>query len=186
VTGRRSSSGRGDAGRKASLDASIDMTPVEGEVEVEVPAAVLWEAFTHADLWPRWNRSFAWVRNRRLVLGDRLVWAFEPIRRRYLYRMPAVATIVELEPGARVTWEVTVFPGMYARHTYQVEPAGDDRSRFRSWEKAMGPGFRLLRRFWIAHFRFVRDRSLEGAHALERAYRDHGNLDLAALPRRQQ
>ena len=40
------------------------MVPVEGTVDVNVPVSTLWEAFTRADLWPRWNRCMLWVRNR--------------------------------------------------------------------------------------------------------------------------
>ena len=78
----------------------------------------------------------------------------------------------------RVTWEVTAFPGMCARHTYSIEDRGDGRSAFSSWEQAMGPGFRLTRAFWVAHFRFVRDTSLEGAQRLEEIYVREGRIEL--------
>jgi len=73
---------------------------------------------------------------------------------------------------------------MYARHTYSLEQCSDGRSAFSSWEQAMGRGFRATRRFWLAHFRFVRDRSLEGAQLLEEIYRREGRLDDSTLPRR--
>jgi hypothetical protein len=57
-------------------------------------------------------------------------------------------------------------PGFHARHAYWMEPLGPDRSRFGSWEVAEGPVYRLLRRFWVAHFAFVRDASVRGAAAL--------------------
>ncbi|MGH9902318.1 MAG: SRPBCC family protein, partial [Pyrinomonadaceae bacterium] len=114
----------GHPSKKEALAASADMVPVEGTVEVNIPAPVLWEAFTRADLWPRWNSCFFWARNRDLVPGRQLVWCFEPIRRWYPYKMPAVARIVEVEEGRRVTWEVNALPGFYARHTYHVEDLG--------------------------------------------------------------
>jgi hypothetical protein len=154
--------------------AAPEMAPIAGSVEVAVPADVLWECFRHASLWPRWNACFYWVRNRDLVLGADLVWVFEPIRPRYPYKMPAIARIVEVVPRRRVTWEVTGLPGFFARHTYHVDPVGDDRSRFGSWEQAAGPSFRVLRAFWLAHFAFVRDASLAGARHLETIYqREH-------------
>ncbi|MGH9901372.1 MAG: MBL fold metallo-hydrolase, partial [Pyrinomonadaceae bacterium] len=62
---------------------------------------------------------------------------------------------------------------------------GDDRSRFGSWEQATGWSFRLMRRFWIAHFEFVKDRSLDGARRLEEVYRKEGKIDRETLkPRR--
>jgi hypothetical protein len=159
------------------------MVPVAGEVEVGLPLEVLWQVFSQTRLWPEWNSCMYWVHTRELRLGGRLVWAFQPIKRRYLYKLPGVATIVELEEGKKVTWEVTVLPGFYARHTYFMAEAGAGRSRFGSTEKAMGPTFRLLRRFWLAHFTFVKDRSLAGAQSLERRYQEQGYLEWPAATR---
>jgi hypothetical protein len=168
--------------RAERLVASHEMEPVQGTVELGVPADALWQAFSRPDWWPRWMRSFFWVHNRSLDVGNQLVWAFQPIKPQYLYKLPAIAKIVEVEPGRRATWEVTAFPGMFARHTYSIEDRGDGRSAFSSWEQAMGPGFRLTRAFWVAHFRFVRDTSLEGAQRLEQIYADKGRLDDSTLP----
>ena len=46
------------------------------------------------------------VRGGELREGATLVWAFNPIRARYLYKMPATAEIVEFVRADRVTWEV--------------------------------------------------------------------------------
>lgn len=172
-----------DKSREQILAESADMAPVEGTVDVDVPISVLWEAFTHADWWPRWNRCMLWVRNRDLVHGRQLLWVFRPIRRWYPYVLPAIAKIVEVRNEDRVTWEITILPGFYARHTYHVEDLGDGRTRFGSWEKAMGRGFRVMKWFWVPHFVFVKDRSLEGASALERVYRREGRIDESTLPR---
>jgi hypothetical protein len=163
--------------RSTKLDQSTDMEPVDGTVEVAVPAAALWNLFTQAHLWPTWNRCFHWVRNKALHADQKLFWTFHPIKRRYLYKMPAIANIIELEPGGRVTWEVTALPGFFAHHTYSLDDLGDGRSRFRSWEKATGWSFRWARRFWLAHFEFVKDSSLDGARSLEEVYRRDGNFD---------
>ena len=169
--------------RERELAGSTDMVPVEGTVEVEVPAEKLWEAFTRANLWPRWNECMLWVGNRDLVKGRNLLWAFRPIRRWYPYVLPATAKIVEVEDGRRVTWEVTALPGFYARHSYSMKDLGGGHTRFGSWEKAMGPTFRLTKRFWIPHFVFVKDRSLEGARTLEEIYRREGSLEGRAITR---
>jgi hypothetical protein len=170
-----------DPVRKARLESSTDMAPVQGTVDVSVPIGTLWEAFTHANLWPKWNRCFFWVKNRELVAGRQLIWAFQPIKWYYLYKMFAIAKIVEVEPGRKVTWQVTAFPGMYARHTYHMEPLSDGRTRFGSWEQAMGWGFRIIRRFWLAHFTFVKDESLIGARRLEEIYKETGSLGEEAV-----
>src|SRR5947209_1106100 len=170
--------------KKEALARSTEMAPIQGTVEVAIPTPVLWEAFTHANWWPRWNKCFFWVRNRDLTLGRQLIWAFQPIRWWYLYKMFAIAKIVEVEKERKVTWEVSALPGFYARHTYHMEDLGDGRSRFGSWEQAMGPQIRfsLTKRFWIAHFTFVKDRSLEGARLLETVYRQDGKITEDALP----
>jgi glyoxylase-like metal-dependent hydrolase (beta-lactamase superfamily II) len=169
---------------KEALENSSDMAPVHGRVEIDVPVDVLWECFTHANWWSRWNRCMFWARNRDLVLGEQLVWAFEPLRWIYLYRLPGIAKLVEVEENSHVTWEVTAVPGFYARHTYFIEDLGEDRSRFGSWEQAMGPTFRLLKRFWLAHFVFVRDRSVQGARLLESIYRQQGRIDNQTIRKR--
>jgi glyoxylase-like metal-dependent hydrolase (beta-lactamase superfamily II) len=163
---------------------SHDMEPVQGSVDVDVPADILGRVFSQANLWPRWNACMAWVGNRDLRLGDQLVWAFEPIRPWYPYLFPAVATITEVEENGKVSWDVIALPGFYARHTYTIEDLGDGRSRFSSWEQATGPFFRATSGFWLAHFEFVKNRSLQGARLLEAAYRDTGRLDESTVPRR--
>jgi hypothetical protein len=65
-----------------------------------------------------------------LVAGRKLIWAFQPIRWYYLYKMFAIANIVNVESQSKVTWEVTALPGFYARHTYHMEDLGNGRSRF--------------------------------------------------------
>lgn len=164
------------------LAGSTDMAPVEGTVDVRIPVSTLWEAFSRADLWPRWNRCMLWVRNRDLVRDRRLLWAFRPIRWWYPYVLPAIARIVEVKDKRRVTWEVTALPGFYARHTYHMKDLGGGRTRFGSWEKAMGRGFRLMRWFWVPHFVFVKDRSLEGVRLLEEAYLREGKIEESTLP----
>ena len=172
VLDNSSDQNKSDLAKKDRLLSSTEMAPVQGTVDVNVPIDVLWEGFTHANWWPRWNKCFFWAHNRDLQLGQKLIWAFQPIRWWYLYKMFAIANIVELHDGRKVTWEVTALPGFYARHTYHMEDLGDGRTRFGSWEQAHGAQikFPLTKKFWVAHFTFVKDRSLEGAQQLEQVY----------------
>lgn len=163
------------------LTKSNDMEPIAGTVDIEIPINELWDCFTHANWWATWNKCFFWAKNKDLVLGKKLVWCFQPIRWWYLYKMPASANIVEVEPKKNVTWEVTVLPGFYARHTYHMEDLGNGRSRFGSWEKATGWSFRMTKGFWIAHFTFVKDLSLEGVQFLEKVYKEEGALNKSAI-----
>ena len=161
--------------------------PVVGWGDVGVPLDELWTTFTDVAGWPRWNPciSAARITGGELRAGATLVWVFRPIKRWMPYRMPAVATITEVVPGERVTWEVRL-PGLHAFHSYLFAPSADGAgSRFGSWEIAEGPGYRLARRFWLAHFRFVRDASIAGAASLAgRAVRvvAHGPEPTDALP----
>ena len=132
-----------------------------------MPVERLWEIFLDVRGWPRWNPCI-WrsaVRGGELREGATLVWAFNPIRDRYLYKLPAVAEIVEVVRAERVTWEARA-PGFHALHSYRFTELGPDRCRFGSWEVAEGPAFRTMRRFWVAHFRYVCRESLAGAHSL--------------------
>jgi hypothetical protein len=152
------------------LELSEDMTPIHGYVDVNIPRDVMWEKFTRPNTWYQWNNCFFWAFNSELKLDKHLIWCFQPIRSWYFYKMPAIAKIIELEPPHKVTWEVTILPGFYARHTYYMEDLGNNRTRFGSWEKATGWSFRFLKWFWIPHFVFVKDCSLEGARHLEKTY----------------
>jgi hypothetical protein len=157
----------GPQGERTGWQADPEL-PIEGSVELPIPVATLWRHFRVPRTWPRWNECFwvAGVRGGVVVEGRHLVWAFQPIRPAYLYKLPAVARLVEVVPERRVTWEVTALPGFHARHTYWMEPLGEKNCRFGSWEVAEGPIYGLMRGFWLAHFRFVRDESLEGASRL--------------------
>ena len=147
--------------------APSDPLPIEGAVDVELPVERIWEAFCDVRGWPRWNPCIWWARvaGGELRLGARLVWFFNPIRPRYLYRLPAVAEIVELERHDRVTWEARA-PGFHALHSYRFAALGPSRCRFGSWEVAEGAAYRATQRFWIARFRYVCRSSLEGARRL--------------------
>ncbi len=141
--------------------------PIAGSVELEMPVDRMWQSFLDVSSWPRWNRS-VWrsaVRGGELCCGARLAFAFNPIERRYLYKLPAMAKVVEFEPHDRVTWEVNL-PGFHALHAYRFAAVGEERCRFGSWEAAEGAAYRGTGRFWLAHFRFVCRESLRGAQAL--------------------
>ena len=143
--------------------------PIEGSVELDLPVGRLWEIFLDVPGWPAWNPCI-WrsrVRGGQLREGATLIWAFNPIERRYLYKLPATAEIVELEECDRVTWEVRL-PGFHALHSYRFASLGEGRCRFGSWEVANGPAYRATSRFWLAHFRYVCRESLAGARALAR------------------
>src|ERR1700687_4661946 len=124
--------------KEQELAQADSMEPIQGTVEVNIPIDKLWEAFRNANSWPRWNKCFFWVWNKDLVLGQKLIWVFQPIKWYLPYKMFAIANIVEVVPQQKVTWEVTALPGFYARHTYHMEDLGNGRSRFGSYEKAMG------------------------------------------------
>ena len=105
--------------------APVPPLPIEGWADVDMPVDRMWEIFLDVPGWASWNPCI-WksrMRGGELREGATLVWAFNPIRRRYLYKMPATAEIVEVVPAERVTWEVKA-PGFHALHSYRFEAAG--------------------------------------------------------------
>ena len=165
------------SGHRTTWQADAEL-PVAGATRVDMSVDRLWSIFSRVRDWPSWNPCM-WTATVSggatladggpLVEGRQLIWAFNPIRVRYLYRLPVMARLVEVVPQRRVSWEVTLVPGMWALHTYWMEPLDEGRCRFGSWEVAEGPTYRLLRPFWQAHFEFVRDASLRGARRLARS-----------------
>ena len=153
-------------GRRGEIP-HADPLPIAGSVELDLPVGRVWETFLDVPRWPSWNPCIWRSRVRGGVLreGATLIWAFNPIERRYLYKLPATAKIVEFEPRDRVTWEVRL-PGFHALHSYRFASLGEHRCSFGSWEVAEGPAYRSLRRFWLAHFRYVCRESLAGARTL--------------------
>jgi Polyketide cyclase / dehydrase and lipid transport len=144
-----------------------DPLPIAGTVELDLPVGRLWEAFLDVPGWSSWNPCI-WrsrVRGGALREGATLIWAFNPIKRRYLYKLPVTAEIVELVECERITWEVRL-PGFHALHSYRFAALGEHRCQFGSWEVAEGPAYRALSRFWLAHFRYVCRESLAGAQTL--------------------
>lgn len=106
-------------GRAGAIPHSSPL-PIAGSTALELPVDRLWETFL-----------------------DVLIWAFIPIKRGYLYKLPALAEIVEFEPYERITWEVTM-PGFHAVHAYRFAALGEQRCRFGSWEVAEGPAYRAV------------------------------------------
>lgn len=159
-------SGPTPAGYRGAIAPTAPL-PIEGSVDLDMAVERLWELFLDVRRWPEWNRCF-WrsrVRGGELRIGAKLVLAFNPIRTRYLYKLPATAEVVELERHDRVTWEGSA-PGFHVLHSYRFAGLDERRCRFGSWEVAEGPLYRATRRFWLAHFRYVCRESLAGARAL--------------------
>jgi uncharacterized membrane protein len=142
--------------------------PVAGSVALDIPVERVWDVFADVRGWPTWNPCMwrARVQGGQPAEGARLRWVFNPIKPQYLYKLPATATIVEYEPHHSVTWEVTALPGFHALHAYRFADLGGGKSAFGSWEVAEGPLYRATRRFWLAHFRYVCQASLDGARSL--------------------
>jgi hypothetical protein len=155
-------------GRRGGVTATPPL-PISGAVELAMPVDRLWAIFLDVAGWPDWNPCIwrAQVRGGRVHEGATLVWAFNPIRRRYPYKLPAMAEIVEVVPYDRITWEVSAL-GFHAVHAYRFARVDDQSCRFGSWEVAEGPSYRRLRRFWNAHFEYVCRESLAGARTLAR------------------
>ena len=142
------------------------MEPVTGTVDLAADADRIWAAFSNVPRWSLWNHAFwrSWVTGGELRENATIWLLFNPIRPWLPYKLPGPATIVELDERS-VTWKVDI-AGLHARHRYSVTPLDGGGCRFESWEVAHGPLFDAIRPCGLAHFRFVRDASLDGARHL--------------------
>ena len=140
--------------------------PIEASVDVALPVERLWEIFVDVPRWPDWNPCF-WRSSvgAACCASGRHCASPSTRSRRATPQAPGSAETAELEPHDRATWEVSA-PGFHALHSYRFAALDAEHCRFGSWEVAEGPTYRALRRFWLAHFRYVCRESLAGARAL--------------------
>src|SRR6185295_12194520 len=70
--------------------------PIAGTTELALPVERVWAVFADVERWPDWNPCFwrASVDGGELREGATLRFAFNPIRRAFLYKLPASAELV--------------------------------------------------------------------------------------------
>jgi uncharacterized membrane protein len=94
---------------------------IEGSVEIDAPAQLVWEVFTDAERWPEWTASVT-----SLVALDGPGLA---VGKRFAIKQPRMPKLVwevtEIAPGSSWTW-VQRSPGalVSARHEVIAQPGG--------------------------------------------------------------
>jgi uncharacterized protein YndB with AHSA1/START domain len=104
-------------------------------IDIDAPAAVVWEVFSDVERWPEWTASVT-----RLVALDGPGIA---VGKRFEIKQPRMPKLVwqvtEVTPGAAWTWEQRS-PGGLTVASHEVTPISDGRTRVRQWIDQGGPG----------------------------------------------
>jgi hypothetical protein len=117
---------------------------VRTEIEIDAPAARVWDVLTDFDAFPRWNpfiRRIDGVASERMRLSVKI----QPPGGRAMTFRP---TVLRVEDGRLLSWRGrTIIPGLFdGEHIFELEPLGHDRTRFVHAENFRGLLVPLLAR----------------------------------------
>lgn len=106
----------------------------ESSIEIDAPAAVVWDVFTDVERWPEWTAS---VTELTPLDGGAI-----EVGHRFRIRQPRFPVLVwevtAVDPGAGWTWRQGS-PGGTTFATHELTPIGDDRTRVRQVIDQRGP-----------------------------------------------
>lgn len=106
----------------------------DSSVQIEAPAAVVWEVFTDVERWPEWTASVE-----RIVALDGPGIA---VGARFEIKQPRMPNLVwevtEVDPGRSWTWRQRS-PGGTTFAVHELEPQGDGRTLVRQRIDQRGP-----------------------------------------------
>jgi uncharacterized membrane protein len=111
-------------------------------IDIDAPAALVWEIWSDVERWPQWTASVSRVRP--LAPGPLAVGLRARVEQPKL--RPAEWLVTELDPGRKFVW-VSSSPGLRATATHDVEPRGAG-SRAISTMTFAGPLGWLVGRVW--------------------------------------
>lgn len=109
---------------------------IETEIEMEASPEAVWQTLTNFAAWPEWNPFIISLRGEPEI-GNRLEVEIQPPGGRRMRFRPIVLV---WEPGRALIWKGRVFlPGLFdGEHRFEVEKAGENRTRFVHTEKFEG------------------------------------------------
>ena len=106
----------------------------DSSVEIDAPAAIVWDVFVDLERWPEWTTSverIVPIEGRAIEIGKRF-GIKQP-------RMPnLVWEVTAVEPGVSWTWRQRS-PGGTTLATHEVAPQADDRTLVRQRIDQRGP-----------------------------------------------
>ncbi|MFC4549010.1 MULTISPECIES: SRPBCC domain-containing protein [Halorussus] len=120
------------------------MREIRTELEIDAPSDVVWDVLTDLSTYPKWNPHVT-AANGDLREGSEVDIKVQPGGSR---SRSMNVTVTALEPRRKLEWVGTVLsPWLFeGRHTFELEPLGDDRTRFVNRERLRG----VLVRFVVA------------------------------------
>lgn len=112
------------------------MIRIDTAITIDAPASEVWAVLADAASYPEWNPHFAEIEG-----------ALEPdadltlhVERIGVDPTTIPATVTAFEPERRLEWTATVVSRFVfrGRHTFDLEPLGDDRTLFVNRERIAG------------------------------------------------
>jgi hypothetical protein len=137
------------------------MRTIEHAVDIQAPAATVWQLLTDTDRYGDWN-PFMPRLSGRFAAGERLTLTVHPGKRTMTFR----PTVLAAEDGALIRWRGRLWmPGLFdGEHELRVEPMPEGGTRFVQRETFSGVLVPLMPR--------VLDDTATGFAAMNIALRD--------------
>jgi hypothetical protein len=111
------------------------MRTIEHTVDIQAPAATVWQVLTDTDRYQDWN-PFMPRLSGRLAPGERLTITVRPGTRTMTFR----PTVLAVEDGTLICWRGRLgMPGLFdGEHELRLEPTADGGTRFVQRESFTG------------------------------------------------
>jgi len=111
------------------------MRTIDHAVDIQAPAATVWQVLTDTDRYQDWN-PFMPRLSGRLAPGERLTITVRPGKRTMTFR----PTVLAVEDGALIRWRGRLgMPGLFdGEHELRLEPIRDGGTRFVQRESFTG------------------------------------------------
>ena len=144
------------------------MRTIEHTVDIQAPAATIWQILTDTDHYEEWN-PFMPRLSGRLAPGERLTITVRPGTRTMTFR----PTVLAVEDGTLICWRGRLgLPGLFdGEHELRLEPSPDGCTRFVQRETFTGLLVPMLPR--------VLDDTATGFAAMNVALRDRAEFRIA-------
>jgi hypothetical protein len=148
------------------------MRTIEHAVDIQAPAATVWQVLTDTDRYQDWN-PFMPRLSGRLAPGERLTITVRPGTRTMTFR----PTVLAVEDGTLICWRGRLgMPGLFdGEHELHLEPTADGGTRFVQRESFTGLLVPMMPR--------VLDDTATGFAAMNAALRDRAVSRTAPVDR---